>query len=83
MRSLPSTNMDAWSKRPQSWRSRQPFQGQGAVCVPSPRTHVAHPSFPGVRLFVAHGKSAILALHHPGAHLPGTRCAILIATPAE
>jgi hypothetical protein len=34
MRRLQPSNMDAWSKRPKSWSSRRPSQGQGAVRVP-------------------------------------------------
>lgn len=82
-RFLPSSNIDAWSKRPQSWRSRQPSQEQGAVCVRSSGFYVAHPSFSGVRLVPVHSGSAILAPHPPRALLPGTRSATLIDTRAE
>ena len=36
----PISKHDAWSKRPQSRRSRQPSRGQGPVRAPSLRIHV-------------------------------------------
>ena len=82
-RPFPSLNMGAWSKTLQSWRSRQPSQGQGVARVRSSGTYAAHPSFPGVRLFGPTPESAIPILHSPSTLLRGTRRAILLVTPVE